>query len=435
KKYTRKSLTAELRTFCYASRDGPVHVWQHALNLQDEDSSEVIVLYHYSNELCFQNVANLEQTTAELFASLVEGRAHFGQGVYTTQYEPSVWGSRKRILLNNYSNGDPWRKNTTDEESRKVLRDWGDENTCGNRAACCIPMIVPRDMAFSIFERQTPDLQARGVPLGTDSKGREVHRNRDVWVVRFSDDGGVRNAVAKTDGILDLLQLRLGKLQENPRSKEQDTTDCMLEVARRLRGRGRYQETEQLYRDCLARCQAKKGITSHDALVTANNLAGTLQDQGKLDEAEPLYRECLKHRRAKLGNCHVSTLTNMSNLASLLTDRGQWDEAESLRRECLKATRSKLGDLHPNTLNSLHGLAGLLMLRQRMDEAEPLYRECLAGCQNKLGDLHPITLLCMQDTLTSMANLGGVLQKRGRLDQVEILYRECLQKRRATLGD
>ncbi|CAE7359291.1 Klc, partial [Symbiodinium sp. KB8] len=337
KKYTPKSIS-ELKIFSYASRDGPVHVWQHALNLQDQDSSDVIVLYHYSNELCFQNVGNLEQTTAELFASLVEGRAHFGQGVYTTQYEPSVWGSRKRILLNNYSNGDPWRKNTTDEESRKVLRDWGDENTCGNRAACCIPMIVPRDMAFSIFERQTPDLQARGVPLGTDSKGREVHRNRDVWVVRFSDDGVVRNAVAKTDGILDLLQLRLEKLQGDPRSKQ----------------------------------QAKNGITSHDTLATMNNLAGTLQDQGKLDEAEPLFRECLKHRRAKLGNSHVSTLTNMNNLALLLKKRGQWDEAESLHRECLKVTRSKLGDLHPNTLNSLHGLAGLLMFRRRMDEAEPL---------------------------------------------------------------
>ena len=57
-----------------------------------------------TNELAFRNVANLEQETAELFASLLDERAHFGKGVYCTQHEPPVWGSRTRILLNNCSN-------------------------------------------------------------------------------------------------------------------------------------------------------------------------------------------------------------------------------------------------------------------------------------------------------------------------------------------
>ena len=49
----------------------------------------MVVLYHYTDDLAFRNVGNLEQTAAQLFASLVEKRAHFGQGVYATRHEPA----------------------------------------------------------------------------------------------------------------------------------------------------------------------------------------------------------------------------------------------------------------------------------------------------------------------------------------------------------
>ena len=54
---------------------------QYALDLRDiqpvSGPDGVCVLYHYTNELAFCNVANLEQETAELFASLglLTGRA------------------------------------------------------------------------------------------------------------------------------------------------------------------------------------------------------------------------------------------------------------------------------------------------------------------------------------------------------------------------
>ena len=51
---------------------------------------EVLTLYHYTDELAFCNVVNLEQTAAQLFASLVDKRAHFGQGLYATQHEPAA---------------------------------------------------------------------------------------------------------------------------------------------------------------------------------------------------------------------------------------------------------------------------------------------------------------------------------------------------------
>ena len=51
---------------------------------------EVVTLYHYTDEKAFCNVGNLEQTAAQLFASLVDERAHFGQGLYATQHEPAA---------------------------------------------------------------------------------------------------------------------------------------------------------------------------------------------------------------------------------------------------------------------------------------------------------------------------------------------------------
>ena len=95
-------------------------------DLQDQEGpgqQDLCVLYHYTQELAFRNVANMEQTTSELFASLVDSRAHFGKGVYCTQHEPAVWGSRIHVLLNNYSNLSPLH-DTTDAESQRVEKEW-----------------------------------------------------------------------------------------------------------------------------------------------------------------------------------------------------------------------------------------------------------------------------------------------------------------------
>ncbi|CAE7727772.1 kidins220 [Symbiodinium sp. CCMP2592] len=100
----------ELRTFRFDASDGPVQVCQHPIDLRDSScDGGFVVLYHYTNALAFENIANSAQSAAELFASLVEKRAQFGEGVYASQYEPSVWQLRLRILLNNYSNAGLFR--------------------------------------------------------------------------------------------------------------------------------------------------------------------------------------------------------------------------------------------------------------------------------------------------------------------------------------
>ena len=92
------------------------------------------------------------------------------------QRHSQAWRLRLHILLNNYSRETPWRPglesfgsqrcvcflpvclqrgDAADEESQRVLREWGDANPQGHRAAYCIPILATKQMAYNIFERQT----------------------------------------------------------------------------------------------------------------------------------------------------------------------------------------------------------------------------------------------------------------------------------------
>ena len=99
----------------------------------------------------------------------------------------------------------------------------GTGSSGGHRAAFCIPIVVLREHAYNIFQRQTPDLaqkmvldadtgQERGINLGEDYRGRKVDPGRDVWVLQVTDDvGRVKHAGAEADGLLRLLRLSSGE--------------------------------------------------------------------------------------------------------------------------------------------------------------------------------------------------------------------------------
>ncbi|CAL1136671.1 unnamed protein product [Cladocopium goreaui] len=431
------SYVGELGTYKYKASDGDVMVWRHAFDLRafGEQGEEVLTLYHYTDDLAFRNVGNLEQTAAQLFASLKDERAHFGKGLYATQHEPAVWASRLRILLNNYSNGDPF--SPTPEEAQKRDAEWGNGRKSGHRAAFCIPLIVPRSIAYHIFERHTPDMaektvkdsagQERPIKLGEDYLGQPTHRNRDVWVIRVETDGNVQDAAANADAVLDLLQLRLRKLRASA-GEDVLMADCMFELARRLHGRARYGEAEELYRECLRICQAKLGEDHPDTLTCRNNLARLLQAQGHLVEAEPLYREALEKCQATLGEDHPQTLTYLNNLALLLKAQGHLAKPEPLFRKALEKSQAKLGEDHPQTLTYLNNLALLLKAQGHLAKAEPLYREALEKRRLKLGNQHP-------HTMGSIYNLAVLLKSMDKFEEAEELFREHLAAWKAKLGE
>ena len=122
-----KDSVGECRTFRFDAPDGAVHVWQHALLIRGDETTNdnLIPLFHYTGELPFRNIVNMEQISSQVFASLTDERAHFGFGVYASQWEPAVWQLKRRALLNNYSREDPWREDISDQEGKRVMREWG----------------------------------------------------------------------------------------------------------------------------------------------------------------------------------------------------------------------------------------------------------------------------------------------------------------------
>ena len=97
----------EIPTFCFHALDGPVQVWQHALDLRSH-LQDFLVLYHYSNELCFRNVGDMEQAASELFAR------------ESMPCSTSLrYGDPGRKCCYNYSNGNPLRADLDDDESQR----------------------------------------------------------------------------------------------------------------------------------------------------------------------------------------------------------------------------------------------------------------------------------------------------------------------------
>ncbi|CAJ1447759.1 unnamed protein product [Effrenium voratum] len=72
-KVYKKDRVDGIPTFRFDAPDGPVQVWQHAFNLEDvcdqnggtlRSARSSLVLYHYTNGLCFKNVGNVRPPAA-----------------------------------------------------------------------------------------------------------------------------------------------------------------------------------------------------------------------------------------------------------------------------------------------------------------------------------------------------------------------------------
>ena len=76
---------------------------------------------------------------------------------------------------------------------------------------------------------------------------------------------------------MDLLQLRLRKLRASL-GDDASTAGCMYELARRLQGRARYEEAEELSRECL-RIRPGLNFPQHRDIATYLEVHGYLESQ------------------------------------------------------------------------------------------------------------------------------------------------------------
>jgi tetratricopeptide (TPR) repeat protein len=75
-----------------------------------------------------------------------------------------------------------------------------------------------------------------------------------------------------------------------------------------------------------------------------------LRGQGKYEAAEEMYRRALTGHEKVLGVEHPHTLTSVYNLAYLHHSQRQFQEASVLYRRALSGYQQTLGPAHPTTL-------------------------------------------------------------------------------------
>ena len=80
-------------------------------------------------------------------------------------------------------------------------------------------------------------------------------------------------------------------------------------------------------------------------------LASLYRSRGRYDEAQPLFAECLRVMRESksMGDKHPKTLLMMFNYVGLLMGLRQWDKAQKLAEECVRGNVARFGASHKET--------------------------------------------------------------------------------------
>jgi tetratricopeptide (TPR) repeat protein len=172
--------------------------------------------------------------------------------------------------------------------------------------------------------------------------------------------------------------------------------------------RGRYAESEPLYKRAVGIYEKALGPDHGHFAVSLNNLAELYRIQGRYDEAEPLYKRALGIWEKALGPDHRDVAASLNNLAELHRAQGRYGEAEPLHRRALGIREKALGTDHPDVAQSLNNLALVHVDQGRYDEAEPLYDRALRLWQNALGPDHP-------DVARSLNNLAALYRVPGQV--------------------
>jgi len=423
---------------------GPVVVWADALDLRPYvppgSGGRLFVLYHYTDELAFRNIVDARLSVTTVFASLINKRVHFGLGLYCTAKEPSLWTSRIRILLNNYTRSDPLERIEGNQEADNVLRDWGE------KAAFCIPILVPEGLAYNVFVRQPPDLELRlrqlcesgGLQdmqpekglLGRDHKGRLVHPNRDVWVVRLLDQQqNVTHAHVQTDCIIAIRRKQVESLARGCGSANHPLVAArQLSLSQLLSHRGLLDEALCVVESAVG-CNRRNFLEDDPRVLgTENHMASVLHKKGLVREATSLLEIVVPKCIRSLGTEHTITMEATSTLADMYaTHLGRPDDAHDMVRDVFDATTNTMGDAYLQTATAASNCASIQKIRGEHDDAMELIELSLLICTKLLGDDHI-------DTLEKKSSKADLLQIMGNAEEALPLRHELLTKFCQKLG-
>ncbi|MGD2121954.1 MAG: serine/threonine-protein kinase [Gemmatimonadota bacterium] len=169
-----------------------------------------------------------------------------------------------------------------------------------------------------------------------------------------------------------------------------------------------------------------EGDTS--TLNTLGALASVYRFQGRYDRSEAVFREVLARRRA-IPDPDITMLTaDMLQVGDLLRLRGhELDEAESLIREAVALLQDGGGMSNPNFVWGLTSLSLLQEELGNLEEAETLLAQALEVRRRTFGEDHPLVV-------ESMGEYGSFLNRNGRPREAESLFRAAVETDLRTVG-
>ena len=410
------------RVLCHSKTE--IDVWVDAVDLRSScktctgDCECFKVLFHYTKTLAFGSITSAHKKFHELWCSSGD-RAHFGDGLYASQYAPEHFGSKLRVALNNYGSCD------TDPFSDEPLccpKYWKDirAHWAVEAADFCIPILVPKGLL-----RDFKDEDKKGkFKAGCNHKGVKQHTHRDVWIISPPDKG---NVMSDTTQRLDLLEKRQKDGHVSPPGKMQAFADAAhilvqqgeleeagkkfeeaLEIqksikntdfgpslvrayAHCLRKQGTY-ESKQKAMELLKKHKVTSDADSGSMLQSLDHASWRHQGldehfkafydswkqgdlavaQNRLDQFESLLKQLP-------GESHRDLNTLKTYRAAVFSDQGNMEKAESLLKEVLESRTQSFGEKHMETLACHDLLARLFLNWREFDKAEDHAQKALDG--------------------------------------------------------
>jgi len=214
----------------------------------------------------------------------------------------------------------------------------------------------------------------------------------------------------------------------NQEKEEMIKNELTVILAELYQQQGKYNQAEEIYRQCLNSCDKIYGTDHPNTLSVTGNLASLYENQGKYELAEPLYIQSLSVLRNCLGPYHNNTISTMNNLGMLYQSQEKYQLAEELYNECLQIMCKSLGEENSRTLICMNNLGTVYIKQNKFELAEKLYEKCLCIRKQSLGEDHPSVMIALN-------NLSGLYQQQNKSEKALICLNECLIIRKTRLGD
>lgn len=190
---------------------------------------------------------------------------------------------------------------------------------------------------------------------------------------------------------------------------------------------GRYEESENLHREVLARRKQVLGGEHHDTLESLRSLHEPLAQLGRPEAALTALQAVENTQIGLLGADHPDTLKTRALAIEYMATTGDADLFDSNARQTLADCEQALGTASLTTVTASHNYAYGLFRFGRLDEAELAARRALDRRERFHGPRHPLAL-------SGAVLLSWILRDRGVFSEAIILARRAAAGQEASLG-